>query len=92
MLAFSREPTNNEKAFFVSIRNLQVYVFKVDTDISNRGVSIRNPGLIATIGLPLPTIQSGGLVNLGWQVFLVDLGDDHVVRIHHFGYVNLRHL
>jgi hypothetical protein len=50
-------PTHNKKVYFVSIRNLQVHVFRLDTDILNRGVSIRNLGLIATIGLPLPTIR-----------------------------------
>ena len=48
-----------KKPVFVPIRNLQVYVFKLDTENSNRGVSIRNLGLIATIGLPLPTIEAG---------------------------------
>ena len=48
-----------KKVYFVSIRNLQVHVFRLDTDILNRGVSIRNLGLIATIGLPLPAIDSG---------------------------------
>jgi hypothetical protein len=34
-------------------------LFQRHTSISNRGVSIRNLGLIATIGLPLPTIEVG---------------------------------
>lgn len=42
---------------FVSIINFQLYVFKPDTGIFNRGVSIRNLGLIDTIGLSLPTIR-----------------------------------
>jgi hypothetical protein len=33
-------PTHNKKVYFVSIRNLQVHVFRLDTDILNRGVSI----------------------------------------------------
>ena len=68
MLAPSHQPTHNERGLpakasgmqtthFVSIRNLQMYVFKLDTGIFNRRVSIRNLGLIDTIGLSLPTIR-----------------------------------
>jgi len=63
---FPTSQPHNEKAVFVSIRNLQVYVFKLDTGTFNRGVAIRNSGLIATIGLPLPTIEAGiGRLGLG---------------------------
>ena len=56
----TRAARNSKNCNLFAIRKIQVVDFAALTRNPNRGFAIRNIDLIATIGLVLPTIESGG--------------------------------